>query len=224
MEILNPNLIPLSALETLELIRGIKAEQERTELEYEQQASSNEQPQQLPPQANTNLNQLVANFVEHFEDPNNHLPQGKQSPESILSLCESLRNRFGQVSGRSHGLTKAERLQICDLAPTELVEIYLIIEECDLRFSEDEIQEIMNLVKKNLLSERRTTTSAPSTANNHNASNTLNGDHQHQEQLEEILQEDSAFNLGDEDDDDALVAEAREGGPAPDQELDEVPD
>jgi hypothetical protein len=64
--------------------------------------------------------------VEHFEDPNNHLPQGKQSPESILSLCESLRNRFGQVSGRSHGLTKAERLQICDLAPTELVEIYLV--------------------------------------------------------------------------------------------------
>ena len=80
---------------------------------------------------------------------------------------------------------------------------------------------MMDLVKKNLSSERRTT-AAPST-NNHKASSALNGHYDHQEQLD-YVQEDPAFNLGDEDDDDALVAEAREGGPAPDQELDEVPD
>lgn len=73
-----------------------------------------------------NLEQLVHNLLAYFEDPNHHLPQPKQTPQSVVSLCESLRSRFGQVSGRPNGLTKAERLQICDLAPTELVEIYLV--------------------------------------------------------------------------------------------------
>ncbi|KAA1087662.1 hypothetical protein PGT21_035067 [Puccinia graminis f. sp. tritici] len=223
MEILNPNLIPLSAFETLELVREIKAKQERIEQELEDQRAielnANQQPQRLPPQPNNNLDQLVKNILTHFEHPNHHLPQAKQSTQSILSLCESLRNRFGQVSGRANGLTKAERLQICDLAPTELVEIYLIIEECDSRFTEEEIQEIIDLVQQNLSTDRRTTHTL-----NHKPVNPLqNGDTENDREAFDY-EEEPNFNLGDIDDDDALVAEAREGGPPADQELDEVPD
>ncbi|EFP83810.1 uncharacterized protein PGTG_09523 [Puccinia graminis f. sp. tritici CRL 75-36-700-3] len=218
MEILNPNLIPLSAFETLELVREIKTKQE-LEDQRAIELNANQQPQQLPPQPNNNLDQLVKNILTHFEHPNHHLPQAKQSTQSILSLCESLRNRFGQVSGRANGLTKAERLQICDLAPTELVEIYLIIEECDSRFTEEEIQEIIDLVKQNLSTDRRTTHTL-----NHKPVNSLqNGDTENDRDGFDY-EEDPNFNLGDIDDDDALVAEAREGGPPADQELDEVPD
>ncbi|OAV96245.1 hypothetical protein PTTG_26430 [Puccinia triticina 1-1 BBBD Race 1] len=226
MEILNPNLLPLSAFETLELAREIKVKQELAEQELEEQraqeSNSNVQQQQLPPQPNNNLDQLVKNILTHFEHPNLHLPQAKQSTQSILSLCESLRNRFGQVSGRTNGLTKAERLQICDLAPTELVEIYLIIEECDSRFTEEEIQEIIDLVKENLSTDRRTTQTIVHTTNRKTI-NALNGTNENDQETFEY-EEDPNFNLGDIDDDDALVAEAREGGPPADQELDEVPD
>ncbi|WAR56875.1 hypothetical protein PtB15_7B727 [Puccinia triticina] len=225
-KILNPNLLPLSAFETLELAREIKVKQELAEQELEEQraqeSNSNVQQQQLPPQPNNNLDQLVKNILTHFEHPNLHLPQAKQSTQSILSLCESLRNRFGQVSGRTNGLTKAERLQICDLAPTELVEIYLIIEECDSRFTEEEIQEIIDLVKENLSTDRRTTQTIVHTTNRKTI-NALNGTNENDQETFEY-EEDPNFNLGDIDDDDALVAEAREGGPPADQELDEVPD
>ncbi|KAH9472428.1 hypothetical protein Pst134EA_003044 [Puccinia striiformis f. sp. tritici] len=163
-----------------------------------------------------NLDELIHNLLTHFEDPKHNLPQPKQTKESILSLCESLRNRFGQVLGRFTGLTKAERLQICDLAPTELVEIYLVFEECDSRFTEDKIQSIIGIVKENLTNERRTTSTQQK------ANQGLMNGHKDEEMYE--YGEDPNFNLGDVDEDDALVAEAREGGPAPDQELDEVPD
>jgi len=222
MEILEPNLVPLSAFETLELVREMQAAEEQAGAEREQEQAQATQTDQPPPLAslpNNNLEQLVHNLVAYFEDPNNHLPQPKQTAQSVLSLCESLRTRFGQVSGRRNGLTKAERLQICDLAPTELVEIYLIIEECDARFTEDEIQEIILLVKQNLSSDRRTTASLRKPSHALNGSNLPPLD-----PLDFECEPDPAFNLGDIDDDDALVAEAREGVPPPDQELDEVPD
>ncbi|KAI9602410.1 hypothetical protein H4Q26_001699 [Puccinia striiformis f. sp. tritici PST-130] len=222
MEIINPNLIPLSAFETVELLRGIKSDHERIEREEEERRNRERNLNQEPNNCHhnrtvNNLDELIHNLLTHFEDPKHNLPQPKQTKESILSLCESLRNRFGQVSGRFTGLTKAERLQICDLAPTELVEIYLIIEECDSRFTEEEIQSIIEIVKENLTNERRTTSSTQQKANQ----GLMNG-HKDEEMYE--YGEDPNFNLGDVDDDDALVAEAREGGPAPDQELDEVPD
>lgn len=196
-----------------------------------------------------NVEALIYPFLNHFESQ--ALPQSRQSSQALKELLISLRP-FSQigVDHRSNGLTKAERLQICDLAPTQDVEIYLvsffsslqplsfsfffpyltlvmvgsveiqIIEECDLRFTVDEIEEILNLVRRHLSNESRVTSTSSASKLNGTSSfdqmvNGIGADYEDDEMEP---------NLGDIDDDDALVAEAREGGLAADQELDEVPD
>jgi hypothetical protein len=45
-----------------------------------------------------------------------------------------------------HQLTKTEKLQIINLVPRSLVEFYLIVEECEERFSDDQIEEILRSI------------------------------------------------------------------------------
>lgn len=40
-------------------------------------------------------------------------------------------------------LTKAEKLQIVNLLPKTMVEFYLIVEECEDRFGEEQVQAIL---------------------------------------------------------------------------------
>lgn len=232
MEVLNPNLTSITAFETLELVRDLKREQARIIEEEIQRSIRSSDPRSVEQETNaliqhlnpTNLDQVSNNILIQFDsNTHDHLPQSKQSVRSILSLSSTLRSKFGQISGHPHGLTKAERLQICDLAPTELVEIYLIIEECDSRFKEDEIEEILSLVKQNLTEPQPRTMS--SNEQGPRSSTRINHDHQSRGTLDDLddgLHDE--INLGDIDDDDALVDEAREGAPPIDQELDEVPD
>ncbi|MBW0500860.1 hypothetical protein O181_040575 [Austropuccinia psidii MF-1] len=221
MEVIDSNLTPLSAFEALELVRQLKLTQDQAYAELEAaiadpasvQSFTHADRQHINPD---NVQSLTLPFINHFESE--FLPQSRQSTAAILTLLEHLRSRFGQVGGRVNGLTKAERLQICDLAPTEVVEFHLIIEECDSRFTEEEIEEMLSLVKASLLSNRQLTSS--------NHTNTAKSDRSHQVNGTERFDdnEDYEVNLGDIDDDDALVAEGREDPAPADQELDEVPD
>ncbi|KAG0152608.1 hypothetical protein CROQUDRAFT_650055 [Cronartium quercuum f. sp. fusiforme G11] len=222
MEVINPCLAHLSAYETLELIRSLKTSQEKARTAFELEVEDVNSPQTFSHSDKLhhnpeNIQELIYPFIQHFES--SFLPQSRQTEKSIESLLEALRP-FSQVGGRQNGLTKAERLQICDLAPTEAVDIYLIIEECDLRFTEPEVEAILSHIKSNLPT-KRLITSVPKSngklSHTKNGEDLVNGD---------FFEDDYNMepNLGDIDDDDALVAEAREGGPAPDQELDEVPD
>lgn len=219
MEILNSNLTPITALETLELVRSLKASQDRIYEQFEADVADPSTPQTFSHADRQHLNpenvqSILNTFISHFESP--HLPQSRQNPRRILDLLEFLRSKFGQVGGRKTGLTKAERLQICDLAPTELVEIHLIVEECESRFTDEELEEILAAVRRSLSTDRQLTT--PKSTNQHTKQHHPNG-------VESMdYDEDLEVNLGDVDDDDALVAEAREGGVPADQELDEVPD
>lgn len=43
-------------------------------------------------------------------------------------------------------LTKAEKLQIVNLIPRTMVDFYLIVEECEERFKEDEVEAILNKI------------------------------------------------------------------------------
>lgn len=45
-------------------------------------------------------------------------------------------------------LTKAEKLQIVNLLPRTMVEFYLIVEECEDRFSEEEVERILNFINE----------------------------------------------------------------------------
>ncbi|KAL1365361.1 hypothetical protein HN51_013397 [Arachis hypogaea] len=64
-----------------------------------------------------------------------------QTRESINEFLESV---------KSHDLAKAEILNIINIRPTNIVEIFPIIECCDTRFSDEELTEIVELVKRTL--------------------------------------------------------------------------
>ncbi|KAL1327339.1 hypothetical protein HN51_037399 [Arachis hypogaea] len=64
-----------------------------------------------------------------------------QTRESINEFLESV---------KSHDLAKAEILNIINIRPTNIVEIFPIIECCDTRFSDEELTEIVEIVKRTL--------------------------------------------------------------------------
>ncbi|KAJ2965752.1 hypothetical protein NUW54_g14013 [Trametes sanguinea] len=66
--------------------------------------------------------------------------RSRSSEEGIAQLTRTL----GQWD-----LTKAEKLQIVNLAPTEPVELYVIVEELEDRFG-DKMEDILNAVKSSL--------------------------------------------------------------------------
>ncbi|KAJ1979686.1 hypothetical protein H4R35_001419 [Dimargaris xerosporica] len=43
-------------------------------------------------------------------------------------------------------LTKAEKLQLINLCPQSLVDIYVLIEECEERFAEDQLEEMLAII------------------------------------------------------------------------------
>lgn len=65
----------------------------------------------------------------------------KQSPEVIAGFMQSL---------EPFKFTKAERLQLLNLRPKSAVEIQLIIEESEERLSEDQIYEVLGIVREQL--------------------------------------------------------------------------
>ncbi|KAJ2160573.1 hypothetical protein GGF46_002169 [Coemansia sp. RSA 552] len=64
-------------------------------------------------------------------------PCTTQSGEQIAQLKAGL---------AGHGLTKAEVLQIINLRPRKLVELHPIIEECDERFEEAGLEDLLGLI------------------------------------------------------------------------------
>ena len=67
----------------------------------------------------------------------NGTPAFNQNGESILKVVKLL---------EPYRLTKAEKLQVINLRPTTPVELSLIIEESEERISEEQIDEILNIV------------------------------------------------------------------------------
>ena len=75
-------------------------------------------------------------------------PTAQQSSTSITSLVRAL---------EPYGLTKAEKLQIVNLAPTEAVELYVIVEELEDRLGE-RMEEVLQIVRQSLSERRENTT------------------------------------------------------------------
>ncbi|KAJ2709232.1 hypothetical protein H4R19_004360 [Coemansia spiralis] len=71
----------------------------------------------------------------------NGTPCSSQSADQIAALKS-------QLAGLE--LTKAELLQIANLRPKSLVELHLIIEECDERFRVEELEQLLGLIRETL--------------------------------------------------------------------------
>ncbi|GHJ88531.1 hypothetical protein NliqN6_4933 [Naganishia liquefaciens] len=75
----------------------------------------------------------------YLSGPLSHAKQ--QNPHGIQKLLQGL---------PQFKLTKAEELQIINLAPKKIIELYLIIDECDERLNDDQQQELLDLVQQTL--------------------------------------------------------------------------
>lgn len=78
------------------------------------------------------------------------LEEGEGEQQQTKDQIKSLLTRL-----QCYDLTKAELVMIINLAPEELGLLDCLIEECDLRFSDDEQQGILEVVRDVLLPKKK---------------------------------------------------------------------
>nr|CAB3233703.1 CGRP-RCP calcitonin gene-related peptide receptor component protein [Phallusia mammillata] len=117
MEVENPNAAMLSNYEVLKLLNEYVDEQKKTK-----QTRSDQ-----------NLSTITYETLKYL----NETPASVQNQDSIETAVKAL---------RPFGLTKAEKLQMINLRPTTAVEISLIIEESEERVTEEQIDDIIEII------------------------------------------------------------------------------
>jgi len=93
-------------------------------------------------------------------------------PQNLLTIEFEVRNYLSQMPGgvqtpahvtaaltalKKCPLTKAERLQMINLRPTSAVEMHLVVEECEERFSEAELDNIIHTIERTLPAQAKAT-------------------------------------------------------------------
>ncbi|PPQ84276.1 hypothetical protein CVT25_013214, partial [Psilocybe cyanescens] len=97
-------------------------------------------------EASENLRTIEVEAIKYLSA--DYLPTASQTEEGITTLVKNL---------APFSLTKAEKLQIVNLAPTLPVELYVIVEELEDRLGE-QIDEILGYVEASVPSTSKTTT------------------------------------------------------------------
>ncbi|KAF8158426.1 RNA polymerase Rpb4-domain-containing protein [Crassisporium funariophilum] len=150
MEVVNPCAALLSNHEVLTLLRELESDHLlRTKTAFrvkkEEEAAA----------TTTTTNSTLAGSNPHLEASENlrtieveaigylsadYLPTSSQTKEGITELVKSL---------ATYDLTKSEKLQVVNLAPSLPVELYVIVEELEDRFGE-QLDEMLGLVQSSL--------------------------------------------------------------------------
>ncbi|KAI9066039.1 hypothetical protein FKP32DRAFT_1623195 [Trametes sanguinea] len=144
MEVLNQRSALLSNYEVLSLLKELESDhlaktKTALRIKKEEEAAGLPPKHQAPPDdVCENLRTVEVEAIQYLSA--DYQPTGSQSEEGIAQLTRTL----GQWD-----LTKAEKLQIVNLAPTEPVELYVIVEELEDRFG-DKMEDILNAVKSSL--------------------------------------------------------------------------
>ncbi|GAA5975310.1 hypothetical protein JCM11641_005933 [Rhodosporidiobolus odoratus] len=73
-------------------------------------------------------------------------PMRRQSAEAVTKLLDELEEL---------DLTKAERLQLVNLAPTSIVELHVCVEDISDRFNDSEQEHLLHLIKSHLTPEEK---------------------------------------------------------------------
>jgi DNA-directed RNA polymerase subunit F len=59
---------------------------------------------------------------------------------------------LSQIKALNYGLTEAELMQIGNMLPRQVVELHPLIEDCDTRFDEDQLKNLLETITKALSS------------------------------------------------------------------------
>lgn len=132
MEVVNENAALLSNQEVFTLLKDIQSGKGHKKPNYQQQ----------------NLATVCYETVKYLEKK----PCEFQTPEIVQQFIKRL---------QPYNLTKAEKLQLLNLRPTSAVEIQLLIEESEERLTEEQTEEILNIVEECLPIEQDTQKSEP---------------------------------------------------------------
>ncbi|PIA16139.1 hypothetical protein COEREDRAFT_81573 [Coemansia reversa NRRL 1564] len=93
------------------------------------------------PRSQTKYSENVTTLMFEALEYLNNTPCSSQSADQIIALKQ-------QLGGLD--LTKAEIMQIINHRPKSLVELHLIVEECDERFSVEELERIVETILETL--------------------------------------------------------------------------
>ncbi|KAJ7269640.1 RNA polymerase Rpb4-domain-containing protein [Mycena rebaudengoi] len=161
MEVINPRAALLSNYEVLSLLRDLESEHlARTKTAHrikkeEEVAGVNSA---FPPgggkdptvvEVSENLRTISFEAIQYLSS--DYQPTSAQTPETITQLVKSL---------EPFGLTKAEKLQIVNLAPQNHIELYVIVEELEDRLAE-RMEEVVSHVQASLVLDETGMTTVP---------------------------------------------------------------
>ncbi|KAF9517307.1 hypothetical protein BS47DRAFT_1390087 [Hydnum rufescens UP504] len=144
MEVLVPRSALLSNFEVLRLLKELEAEQ----LVHARAALVKKEGEEADPKSvvtalgdivSENMRTVQFEVIEHLSTP--PMLTTRQDEQSVAQLLVQL-----QV----YELTKIEKLQIVNLLPTHAVELYVVIEEFEERFSMDDMEAMLEIVRNHV--------------------------------------------------------------------------
>ncbi|ESK88966.1 dna-directed rna polymerase iii subunit rpc9-like [Moniliophthora roreri MCA 2997] len=143
MEVVDPRSALLSNYEVLELLRELENEHiARTKtahrIKKEEEASGSPSKAQTEPVTSENLRTIQIEAIQYLTA--DYQPTNSQTPEGIKRLIKDL---------GEYDLTKAEKLQVVNLAPTQPVELYVVVEELEDRLGES-MNDVLGKIKSSL--------------------------------------------------------------------------
>ncbi|TFY57529.1 hypothetical protein EVJ58_g6967 [Rhodofomes roseus] len=144
MEVIDKRSALLSNFEVLTLLKELESDHlARTKtalrIKKEEEAAGNHSARIQPSDdICENLRTIEVEAIQHLSA--DYQPTVSQTEAGIVQLTKSL----GQ-----YDLTKAEKLQIVNLAPTEAVELYVIVEELEDRFG-TQMDDILETIRSSL--------------------------------------------------------------------------
>ncbi|TFY72175.1 hypothetical protein EVG20_g828 [Dentipellis fragilis] len=148
MEVINSRASLLSNYEVLTLLRDLESDyiaksKTSVRIKKEEDAAGPSAPKAYDPleDISENLRTMEVEAIQYLSAE--YQPMRAQMPAGITMLVKSL---------APYGLNKSEKLQIVNLAPTEPVELYVIVEELEDRLGE-KLEDVLTSVRTSLAKE-----------------------------------------------------------------------
>lgn len=98
--------------------------------------------------SNLNIEDMPTFISKLKKDADTNAKDKKEEEYDAMTNNHNVQDKNSKEKRTKYGLTDAEILQILNLMPTELVEAHLIVEELHTRLSEEEQEELLQLIRE----------------------------------------------------------------------------